>query len=380
MNFKHDITLGGLELHCLNACGGVSPNMALGQMPSRPALLIKLVDNDSCFGWGEVWSNFPPRANQHKAHLIEDVVKTHLIGARFANPVELTDFLRTKLSVYFLHIGQSQVFEHILAGLDTAAWDLCLRSRGQSFASFMNIEPVAACYASSLNAEDLDRRLAKHIALGQREFKLKIGFDEDSDVAFVGAAFEKLPKGARLMIDSNQSWDLAAARRILQRLEAFDLLFAEEPIGADCPLQDWEALAQSTPIALAGGENLYGVAQFVSLANAGMRIAQPDVAKWGGVSGALALARALPKGCKLWPHFMGSAVGQQAGFAISAAVGASSKCELDVNENMLRTDLCLNTAPVINGKITLANTAGLLVPPAQDSLARFAARFATQER
>ena len=85
-NFKQDITLSSVALFPLNATGGVSPNMALGQMPVRPALLIKLVDKDGCFGWGEIWSNFPPRANLHKAHLMEDVVNKHLIGSQFAAP------------------------------------------------------------------------------------------------------------------------------------------------------------------------------------------------------------------------------------------------------------------------------------------------------
>lgn len=111
MNFKHEITLSSVALFPLNATGGVSPNMALGQMPVRPALLLKIMDKDGCFGWGEIWSNFPPRANLHKAHLMEDVVNKHLIGSQFSAPQDLTDRLQASLSVYFLHIGQSEVFE-----------------------------------------------------------------------------------------------------------------------------------------------------------------------------------------------------------------------------------------------------------------------------
>ena len=101
MNFRHDVILSAIELYPLNATGGVSPNMALGQMPVRPALLIKMIDKNGCFGWGEIWSNFPPRANIHKSNLMDDVVNQHLVGARFSTPVELTNMLRHKLSVYF---------------------------------------------------------------------------------------------------------------------------------------------------------------------------------------------------------------------------------------------------------------------------------------
>ena len=373
MNFKHDVTLSSVALYPLSAKGGVSPNMALGQMHVRPALLVKLTDTDGCFGWGEIWANFPPRANLHKAHLVEDVVSTHLIGTKFSTPIELTDWLRTKLSVYFLHIGQTEVFEHILAGLDTAAWDLCLRSANQNFAGFMNVAATAQCYASSLNPADLNKRLQTHAAMGQEEFKLKIGFDSIADEAFVATASQQLPDGSRLMIDSNQSWDLSAATQILRRLEAFDLLFAEEPIRADRPITEWESLAKSTKISLAGGENLYGMNPFISMANAGVKFLQPDVAKWGGVTGALQLAEMLPDECVLWPHFMGSAVGQQAGLAVSAAIGSASKCEMDVNENALRTDLCISEAPVISGQVALSPEPGLLSPPAPDYLDAFSA-------
>lgn len=371
MNFRQEVTLSSVALYPLSAGGGVSPDMALGAMPVRPALLVQLVDRDGCSGWGEIWANFPPRANLHKAHLVEDVIAGHLPGLRFTVPEELTAFLRARLSVYFLHVGQPQVFEHVLAGLDTAAWDLCLRKAGESFAAFLGVESEARCYASSINPGDLEKRLADHAALGQSEFKLKIGLDDGSDAAFVAKAAAQLPEGARLMVDSNQVWDLGRAKDMLRRLETFDLLFAEEPIAADRPTAQWEELANSTGIALAAGENVYGVDRFIELANAGVKFLQPDVSKWGGVTGALQLAEKLPAGCRLWPHFMGSAVGQQAGLAISAALGPESKCEMDVNENRLRTDLCPSDARVAGGRVALSREPGLLAPPTEDAVRSF---------
>ena len=373
MNFKDDVTLSSVRLYPLNATGGVSPNMALGQMPVRPALLIQLIDKDGCFGWGEIWSNFPPRANVHKAHLMEDVVNKHLIGAKFTAPSELIDQLRKSLSVYFLHIGQREVFEHILAGVDTAAWDLCLRKANTSFADFMAISSQAQCYASSLNPNDLENRLNLHADLGQTEFKLKIGFEAETDIEFVANAARRLPENGHLMIDSNQSWDIVSATVLLQRLEDFDLLFAEEPIRADCPAREWERLTESTSIALAAGENIYGVEQFLEMAEAGVKYLQPDVAKWGGMTGALDLADKIPDSCVLWPHFMGSAVGQQAGLAISAAIGNASKCEMDVNENALRSKLCADVLAIEKGCVALSDAPGLITPPSPDALIQFSA-------
>ena len=184
-----------MELYPLRATDGVSPNMALGAMPTRPALLVRLTSSDGCFGWGEIWANFPPRANQHKAQLVEDVIAPKLAGMTFINPVDITDKLRTALSTYFLHVGQPLVFEHILAGLDVALWDLALRQRGESFAQFMGLtSPSVATYASSLNAKDAKRLIEEYIDFGQSRFKIKISFGSGQDVNFARLAAEICPQ------------------------------------------------------------------------------------------------------------------------------------------------------------------------------------------
>jgi L-alanine-DL-glutamate epimerase-like enolase superfamily enzyme len=180
------------------------------------------------------------------------------------------------------------------------------------------------------------------------------------------------------MIDSNQSWSLRQATEALQSLQDHNPLFAEEPIAANAPLSEWESLAKSTNIPLAGGENIYGVDRFIEMANAGLTVLQPDVAKWGGLSGALALAGELPHGAQLWPHFMGTAVGQMASLTITAAAGtAGSLCEMDVNRNALRTDLCRNidgddAMQIMDGCVNLHQGPGLVTEPSDASLQRFA--------
>jgi len=347
--------------------------MALGTMPTRPALLVRIDDRSGCFGWGEVWANFPPHANIHKAHVIEDVVATHLKAFSFRDPREVQVALRDKLSVFFLHIGQLQILEHILAGIDTALWDLALRHADVSFAEFMNLSrPSARSYATSINAEDLQRLIPHHASLGQTHFKLKIGFAEHDDIEIVKRASMLCPEGSHIMVDSNQSWTLEQAKSTLRAIEGFNPRFAEEALRADAPEGDWEELARSTDIPLAGGENIYGIEDFLTMTRAGIKVLQPDVAKWGGMSGALELANAVPDDVSIWPHFMGTAIGQVAALSISAAVGTTSACEVDVNENELRTGLCGDVIEIDRGRVALPGTPGLVVPPEPDSLRKFA--------
>jgi L-alanine-DL-glutamate epimerase-like enolase superfamily enzyme len=367
VQFSQTITIAGLDLYPL-AATGISPQMAIGTMPSRPALLLKVRDSDGCYGWGEVWANFPPRANIHKIHIIEDVITPVLNGAGFVAPVEIQQLLRQKLGIYFLHVGQQQVFEHILAGIDMALWDLALRKQGVTVTDFFALpQNTAPCYASSINADDLDVYIPQAVDRGQRHYKLKIGFQADAGLSLVERASALCPPGTHLMIDSNQSWNLEQAMHSLQVLQQYAPYFAEEPIAANAPPAQWEQLAKSTTIPLAGGENLYGTDQFLQMANCGMSVLQPDVAKWGGVSGALELANAIPDGVRLWPHFMGTALGQFASLALTAIIGgvtvSEAVCEIDVNENPLRTALCGDVLSISNGRVKLYSECGLVPEP-----------------
>lgn len=341
-------------------------------MPKRPALLIRIHDTDGCYGWGEVWANFPPRANIHKAHVIEDVIHPVLGGMTFTSPRVVQQKLRDKLAIYFSHVGQEQVFEHILAGIDIAVWDLALRKHGLTVAEHFELKQnYAPCYASSINADDLDQFIPMAIDRGQRHFKIKIGFQDDAGCALVEHAKKLCPEHCQVMIDSNQSWTLQQATDSLQLLQQFSPYFAEEPIAANAPLAQWEQLANATTIPLAGGENIYGTERFVAMANSGLAVLQPDVAKWGGLTGALELADALPAGVRLWPHFMGTALGQMASLAITAIVGADAVCEMDVNKNSLRTELCGDVVNVKDGQVDLLKTVGLVPEPSPESLEKF---------
>ena len=347
--------------------------MVLGTMPTRPALLIRVSDRDGCSGWGEVWANFPPRANIHKAHIIEDVVSPKLTGVSFVEPREIVEHLREELSVYFLHVGQRMVFEHILAGIDTALWDLALRRLGKSFAEFMDLpESAAPTYASSINSNDLERLIPHHAGLGQIHFKLKISSLDQGERDLIERASALCPAGAHIMFDSNQSWTLDQAKDAFRLLECHEPHFVEEPMPADTDLADWEELAKFTSVPLAAGENIYGLDNFLAMADAGVKILQPDAAKWGGVSGALDLAAALPPGAMLWPHFMGTAVGQKAVLSVAAAVGDGSVCEMDVNENRLRTELCGRVMDIRNGRVDLTAESGLVCDPLDGCLSEFA--------
>src|ERR1700704_1516274 len=70
-------------------------------------------------------------------------------------------------------------------------------------------------YASGLNpgraAHDTVERTR---AAGYRAYKIKVGFGEEADLGSLRPVVKALKAGERLMVDVNQGWGLARARRV----------------------------------------------------------------------------------------------------------------------------------------------------------------------
>ena len=147
----------------------------------------------------------------------------------------------------------------------------------------------------------------------------------------------------------------------------------EEPLPVDAPEDDWRALAAASGIPLAGGENIAGFAEFKSAMSVGaLSIYQPDVAKWGGVTGCYDVARqAIRAGYTYCPHFLGGGIGLLASAQLLAAVGGSGLLEVDINPNPLRDAIADADGSVGSGWWQISNAPGLGIEELPASLAEF---------
>ena len=55
---------------------------SFGRMLNRPAVFVRVEDEDGIVGWGEVWSNFPSTGAEHRARLVNEVLAPRLIRIR----------------------------------------------------------------------------------------------------------------------------------------------------------------------------------------------------------------------------------------------------------------------------------------------------------
>jgi L-alanine-DL-glutamate epimerase-like enolase superfamily enzyme len=291
-----------------------------------------------------------------------------------ADPGALAAELAEKTAVVAIQSGEPGPIRQCIAGIDIALWDLAARRAGKPLWRLLGAtDPRVRVYASGINPERPGAVAARCRSEGHRAFKLKVGFGEATDIANLRAMRHAIGDEAPLMVDANQAWDLASAVPAIARMAPFGLQWIEEPLRADRPWDEWRALAKTTRIPLAAGENLASREAFEdAFAAHVLGVVQPDAAKWGGISGCLALARRiLESRLRYCPHFLGGGIGLLASAHLLAAAGGDGLLEVDANPNPLRTLTCGPVGRVRDGSIVLDEAPGLGEVPDMEELKRY---------
>jgi L-alanine-DL-glutamate epimerase-like enolase superfamily enzyme len=337
---------------------------SFGVMSNRPAVLVRVEDKDGAFGWGEVWCNFPGCGAEHRARLIETVLAPIVVGRHLTGSV--FDDLTAATHVLALQTGEFGPLAQTIAGLDIAIWDLASRRAGVPLCKFLGgeIRPVPV-YASGINPEKPLATVEHCRKLGHQAFKLKVGFSADSDLANINRIADTIAQTEMLMIDANQAWDLETALNFIEELEDFPISWIEEPLKADRPMHEWKMLSRASPYPIAVGENILGTDTFKATINSGnFKVIQPDVCKWGGLTGCHRIATAaLNAGLRYCPHYLGGGIGLLASAHLLSAVGGDGLLELDINPNPLREELAKPYPQISEGALNLSNAPGLGVEP-----------------
>ena len=349
---------------------------SFGIMRDRPMVLVRAEDDQGCVGWGEIWCNFPAVGAEHRARLVHSVLAPVLQASEWSDPPTAFTALTARTAVLAIQSAEPGPFAQAIAGVDLALWDLHARRAGQSLAALLGAQRDAIpVYASGLNPDSPERVARDRHQDGYRAFKLKLGFGLSRDLVNLAALRDAIGDTLMLMADVNQGWSFEQAMAAVADLERFNLQWLEEPLRADTPWPVWQRLADATKIALAGGENLLGDAAFdEALRQSSLAVIQPDVAKWGGITGCLSVARrALAAGRRYCPHWLGGGIGLLHSAHLLAAVGGDGLLEIDANPNPLRSLTCGPLNRVMDGRVQLdLNATGIGFEPDLNALATYA--------
>lgn len=364
-------TVQQLDVFVFRAPADPPVQTSFGIMRDRPAVLLRVTDADGAIGWGEVWCNFPVVGAEHRGRMAAAYLRPLVCGHPFDSPQACFDMLTERFAVLAIQCGEPGTLHQIVAGLDVALWDLLARKAGVPLYKLLagagtadRAAPVPL-YASGINPTDPEHLAAAKLAEGYRAFKLKVGFGAARDERNLRAVREVIGDAAPFMVDANQAWNLEQALAAGRAMAHHGLGWLEEPIRADSTLDDWALLARGQPLPLAGGENLTGLPEFERhIAAPGLSVVQPDLGKWGGLSGCLQVGRrTLAQGKLFCPHWLGGGIGLAASFHLKAAIGGPGYVEVDANPNPLRELLAMPAFAIVDGAVQLGDGPGLGVAP-----------------
>jgi L-alanine-DL-glutamate epimerase-like enolase superfamily enzyme len=177
-----------------------------------------------------------------------------------------------------------------ISAVDIALWDL--KSRRHNVALWRLLgghDARIPCYAGGIDLQfSLDDLLVQtddNLKRGFRAIKMKVGRPRLSeDVARVKAMRDHLGDDFPLMADANMRWSVDEAIRAARRLQAFDLVWLEEPTIPD-DVAGHARIVREGGIPIASGENLHTLYEFAHLIRAGgVSFPEPDVTNCGGIT------------------------------------------------------------------------------------------------
>lgn len=362
-NLEHPGTsfvIAKVDVHVFEAPVDPPIQSSFGLVYSRSSLLLCVEDTEGHRGWGEVWTGMPAFGVKHRAEILRRIVVPMMLGAQVANIGEFGSMLRRALLPIERLAGEPGPVSHVVAGVDCALWDLAAKRLGVPLYRLLGgTVPTMATYASGIKPSVTDAELDVVRQQGFQAFKFKAGFDDRTTLRQLCDLHTRLHSHERMMIDANCGWDIASAKSAMDALAECPLEWIEEPVGPEVAASEWRSLAAHTRHPLAAGENLLSREQFETALD-WLGIVQPDLGKWGGISGVVPLARrAIAQGKRFCPHTFGTYVGAAHAAHVLAAVGGDGYLELDANPNPLRTRSAQDFPAVRDGRLTLGGEPGI---------------------
>ena len=152
--------------------------------------------------------------------------------------------------------------------------------------------------------EKIHRLCQEALADGWTHFKVKVGGRPDDDLRRLSAVRTAIGPRHKLMIDSNQRWDVEEAIERIKALSHLDLWWAEEPTHPDDVLGHARIAKAIAPVGVATGEHAANRVIFKQLLQANaITFCQIDSCRLGGVNENLAVMLMAAKfGVRVCPH------------------------------------------------------------------------------
>lgn len=263
------------------------PKTAHGETTASDYVLIKLYTDTGIVGLGEVTCS--PRWNGEEAKGTVDLVNSQLNDAlRGLNP-----FHWSTIAARLGRVVKNRPF--LRAALDMACLDASGKHAGVSAVDWLG-GPVRQNIDTKLvlPARDVDTVASMALDIAQYSpavVKLKVGTELHEDLDRTARVHHILGDSTRLIVDANEGWDVAEARRAIMALSDLGVIAVEQPL----PRTAWNLTAQlraNGQLPLIADESVWGLHDILHIeATGAFDIVSLYPGKCGGLREAVTLAQ-----------------------------------------------------------------------------------------
>jgi muconate cycloisomerase len=234
---------------------GMTTKTAHGEHVDSTYVLVRVYTDEGLIGLGEAtvaprWSG---ETSPSCVAAIENLIAPALVGE---DPRHIT-MLRQKMERCL------KLNPFTKAAVEMALWDLAGKAAGLPVYQLLggkvrDVVPIKMV----VGAFDVPRAVKlteQFLSWGVKCLKVKTGLDPASDVARVRAVREVAGSDIPIGIDANCGWDVPTARKMLQELRPYGILFAEQPVPANDPAALAE-VRRGTDIPIMADESVFTLA------------------------------------------------------------------------------------------------------------------------
>ena len=336
-----------------------------GRRIGTTRLICRIETDAGIVGWGETISliaNVPA--------VFADIIAPLAIGYPVANVERLH---RHVLGAGFYHHKRAAVMG--IAALEMAMWDALGKHANLPLYALWGgkwrEDVEAAAYLFTNEPAQLTERLQRFLDKGYETFKVKIGFDQRTDIILAEAARNVI--GDRpLRLDVNGAWYPGTAKRQLDKLKSLDPAYVEQPLELD-DLAGHAALVAGSPVPIALDESAYTLADVGNIVRASAAdIVLLDPHEAGGLWQTIKAAAICESvGIPVTLHSGAELALSQSAYIHLAASIPNMSIAIDTERAYLGGDISHNP-PVLNGgRFAIPEGAGLGVEVDVDALDRY---------
>ncbi|MEV4721544.1 galactonate dehydratase [Micromonospora noduli] len=332
-------------------------------------LFVRIETVSGIVGWGEATCEGRSETVRTAVHQLSE-----LLTGRDALRIEDHWQVLTKGSFY----RGGPILASAVSGLDQALWDIAGKHYGAPVHQLLGgpVRDRIRVYGWIGGDEPAEIRdqISARIEAGLTAVKMNASgrmgalasvADLDAVVQRVAVAREVLGDDRDVAVDFHGRFTLANVRRVAPLLEPYRPFFLEEPVVPENSHLIGEAVrCTTTPIST--GERLYSRQEFLPVLQAGIAVAQPDLAHAGGITEVRKIATLaelydvqLAPHCPLGPIALAACL--QVGFATPNFLIQEQSIGIHYNQGAEVLDYCLDQTPLtfVDGYVQRLTAPGL---------------------